>query len=565
MNNTLLIAGREYTDNARTKGFWINLVMFPIILFASIKVPQLLEEKAKPARHFVLVDQSGEFESVIDAGLEREYQRAVLKNLLTYMQENSLASQQEGEDGEDGEEGSGLSAEMLEQMPADVMDIDFTAGLSGDMAGSMIAMVEQQNPMLFDMLAKPGALDAFLDVLYQQLGPDPPLFEAPRRMLDRIAMPEDGWGDVDPATASVEDIVAQVKPYLLNDKKFGDLKDPLFAFVFVPANALQQLKGPGKTPILDPALAAKSGVQFWSTNLTDNDLAKLVERSINKNVQEREFVLRNLDGNEIQAAQSTKMQFASFDPKKAVGEEVVSMADTIRKFAPIGFVYLMWVAIFTVVNMLLNNMVEEKSNRIIEVLLSSATPWEIMSGKLIGIAGVGLTMMVVWIISLLGVLKYMAGPSVEWAGVLFEVIQSSGLLPLFALYFFSGYMIYSGLFLAIGSLCSTVKEAQNFMGTATVILMVPLFTMVFVTMDPHGSLATFLTWVPLYTPFVMMNRAAADPPMFDMIGSGILMTVTAGFMLWLSSRIFRIGVLRIGQPPKIMELLKSITTPLKNQ
>jgi len=188
-----------------------------------------------------------------------------------------------------------------------------------------------------------------------------------------------------------------------------------------------------------------------------------------------------------------------------------------------------------------------------------------MSGKLIGIAGVGLTMMTAWILSLLGVMKYMAGPSVEWAGVLLEVIQSSGLLPLFAFYFFSGYMIYSGLFLAIGSLCTTVKEAQNFMGTATVILMVPLFTMVFVTMDPNGSLATFLTWVPLYTPFVMMNRAAADPPTSVMIGSGILMGVTAILSLWLSSRVFRIGVLRIGQPPKILELLKSITTPLKNQ
>lgn len=283
-----------------------------------------------------------------------------------------------------------------------------------------------------------------------------------------------------------------------------------------------------------------------------------MERAINDDIQQREFGARNLDSAAIKAAQNTKMQFASFDPKKAAGEEVVSLADTIRKFAPIGFVYLMWVAIFTVVNMLLNNMVEEKSNRIIEVLLSSATPWEIMSGKLIGIAGVGLTMMTVWIFSLLGVLKFMAGPSVEWAGVLFEVIQSSGLLPLFAFYFFCGYMIYSGLFLAIGSLCTTVKEAQNFMGTATVILMVPLFTMVFVTMDPHGSLATFLTWVPLYTPFVMMNRAAADPPTSVMIGSGILMGVTAIFSLWLSSRIFRIGVLRIGQPPKILELLKSL-------
>lgn len=549
MNNTFHIAGREYSENARTKGFWINLIMFPLILFASIKVPQLLEEKAKPTRHFVLVDQSGEFESVVDQALEREYQRSVVKKLLEYIQVNHLGND---------EQESRSTAEMLEQIPAGFMEMDFAAGLSGDMADSMIAMVDKENPLLLDMLAKPGALDAFLDVLYQQLGADPPLFEAPRRMLERSSMPQDAWGDLDPTTAATAEIVAVIKPYLLDEKNFLDFKDPLFALVIVPQDALQQLKGPGKKNDGDPLTAHERGVQFWSTNLTDNDLAKLVERAINDDIQQREFGARNLDSAAIKAAQNTKMQFASFDPKKAAGEEVVSLADTIRKFAPIGFVYLMWVAIFTVVNMLLNNMVEEKSNRIIEVLLSSATPWEIMSGKLIGIAGVGLTMMTVWIFSLLGVLKFMAGPSVEWAGVLFEVIQSSGLLPLFAFYFFCGYMIYSGLFLAIGSLCTTVKEAQNFMGTATVILMVPLFTMVFVTMDPHGSLATFLTWVPLYTPFVMMNRAAADPPTSVMIGSGILMGVTAIFSLWLSSRIFRIGVLRIGQPPKILELLKSL-------
>lgn len=560
MNNTLLIAGREYTDNARTKGFWINLVMFPIILFASIKVPQLLEEKAKPTRHFVLVDQSGEFGSVVDAGLERHYQRDVLRKLLEYMQENRKPLPEDAQ----GEDSASDAAEMLEQMPASAIDFDLAQAASGDMTGSMIAMLEKQDSRMLDMLMEPGALDIFLDVFAQQLVPDSPPFEAPRRMLARTDMPDGAWGELDPATASSEQLTAHMKPYLLDEQKFGDLKDPLFAFVLIPADALSQLKGPGITPV-NPADAAKLGVQFWSSNLTDNDLANLVERSINRDVQERQFVARNLDGNEIHAAQSTVMQFASFDPQKAEGEEVVSLADTIRKFAPMGFVYLMWTAIFTVVTMLLNNMVEEKSNRIIEVLLSSATPWEIMSGKLIGIAGVGLTMMMVWIVSLLGVLHYMAGPNVEWAGVLFQVIQSSGLLPLFAFYFFCGYMIYSGLFLAIGSLCSTVKEAQNFMGTAMIILMVPIFTMFFITMDPHGSLATFLTWVPLYTPFVMMNRAAADPPMFDMVGSGILMAVTAIAMLWLSSRIFRIGILRTGQPPKILELLKSITTSQKNQ
>jgi ABC-2 type transport system permease protein len=90
------------------------------------------------------------------------------------------------------------------------------------------------------------------------------------------------------------------------------------------------------------------------------------------------------------------------------------------------------------------------------------------------------------------------------------------------------------------------------------IMMVPLLTMVFINRDPHGPLATVLTWIPIYTPFTMMNRAAADPPLFDLIGSIALMVVTTALILWLSGKIFRIGILRTGQRPKLVELIRWI-------
>ncbi|MGB0952930.1 MAG: ABC transporter permease, partial [Planctomycetota bacterium] len=535
MNNSLHIAGREYAENARTKGFWVNLLMFPVILFLSIKVPQLLEEKAKPARHFVMVDQTGEFDAVVDRAVERRYQRAVFSKLIEYQKKYAKPA----EDKDDGASDQEFSADMLEQMPAGILGSNPT-----DPVGGMLEAMEEQSPEMFDLLSEEGGLDLVLQMFYTTLIDNPPTFEPPRRMLVRDGVPDGALDGLDVATADPADIVKAIKPYLLNEKSLATSDDPLFALVVVPADAFSWINKPGEMPKGGGGLeTTQEGVQFWSSNLTDTDLSELIERSINREVQHREFVAKSMDPETISQVQRTEMQFVSFDPKKAEGEEVVSVADTIRKWAPVGFVYLLWVAIFTVVNMLLNNTVEEKSNRIIEVLLSSATPWEIMSGKLIGIAGVGLTMMVGWILSLLGVLKFMAGPEVEWAGVLFEVIQNSGLLPLFGLYFLCGYLTYAGIFLAIGSLCNTVKEAQNFMGTATIILMVPLFTMVFIAQDPHGMLATFLTWVPLYTPFVMMNRAAADPPMFDLVGTGIVMFFTVIFMLWLSSRIFRMGVL----------------------
>jgi ABC-2 type transport system permease protein len=545
MRNALLIAGREYAENARTKGFWLNLILFPAILIAAVKVPALIEKKAAPTRPFMLVDQSGEFEGVIEQELERAYQKRVLAELVLWASENGTVA----------EDAPPLTAADLERLPMEGMQ-DALSGGEG-----LLEQLAEANPETLDLLAGEEGLQAVVGLLRAQakVPAEVPDFEPPRRLLVRVPLPP----SVD-TEATPEEIVRGVRPWLSGDEELAETDRTLFALVIVTREAAARLARPGDLPTL-PGEEPPPGVEYWSTNLTDSDLPDLVRRSLDREVREREFVARGLDAQAVAEVQGTRMRYKAFDPTKREGEEAVSVADTIRKWAPVGFVYLLWNAIFTVVVMLLNNTVEEKSNRIIEVLLSSATPWEIMCGKLIGIAGVGMTMMGAWILALLGVLKFLAGPEVAWAGPVFEVVRSSGLLPLFALYFLLGYLIYAGLFLAIGSLCSTVKEAQNFMGTAMIIMLVPMFTMVFIAQDPHGGLATFLTWVPIYSPFTMMNRAAADPPMFDLIGSIVLMLVTMVLILWLSAKIFRIGVLRTGQPPRLLELLRALTTPEKER
>jgi ABC-type Na+ efflux pump permease subunit len=112
------------------------------------------------------------------------------------------------------------------------------------------------------------------------------------------------------------------------------------------------------------------------------------------------------------------------------------------------------------------------------------------------------------------------------------------------------------MILSIGSVCNTLKEAQNYMGVITMLMMVPLLTMMFIPKDPHGTVATALSWIPIYTPFIMMNRAAADPPLFDLIGTTVLLIVFTAFVLWAAVKIFRIGILRTGQPPRVIEMLR---------
>jgi ABC-2 type transport system permease protein len=504
---------------------------------ASIKVPQLLEEKAIPTREYVLIDQSGNLGEVVQLAIDRSYAVKMAEAMFQYGMDNAKG---------------GLSVDIdLEKMPAISLD---------DKMSNML----EEDPDALDALMQPGAVELAITAMQFGLKDDAPAFVKPKQQFAQVAVPSSIISTDALATLDSDEIINRLRPYLLGDKYLTADENELFALIIIPPTAGQQIKRGGIASLAE-SFDEKLGVQFWAKNLADTSLSRSISSTLNEYLRTNEYQRLGVNEEIVSQVKSTQLLFTSFDPTKEAGEEKVSMADTIRQFAPLGFVYMMWIAIFTVVNMLLNNTIEEKSNRIIEVLLSSATPWEIMCGKLLGIAGVGMTMMVGWVASMLGVLMYMAGPQVEWASTLLEVISSSGLLPLFGLYFICGYLIYAGLFLAIGSLCSTIKEAQNFMGTATVILMVPLMTMVFVARDPNGTLAQVLTWIPLYTPFVMMNRAAASPPAFDMYGSAILMIATIIIMLWISSRIFRIGILRTGQPPKIVELFKSLTTSLKSQ
>ena len=297
-------------------------------------------------------------------------------------------------------------------------------------------------------------------------------------------------------------------------------------------------------------------MQYWASNLADKSLRNLAEKAVSEEWQRREYAERGVDPALFHQIEGMRVPVVELNPKKEAGEERVTRAEMIAQWAPVGFVYLLWVAIFSISQMLLNNTIEEKSNRIIEVLLSSVTPSEFVLGKLLGIAAVGLTMVGTWVASALGMVLWKAGGESEFADQLLGLLAGSHLLPAFVIYFIFGYLLYAAVILAIGSVCNTLKEAQNYMAVITMLMMVPLLTMMFIPKDPHGTLATVLSWIPFYTPFVMMNRAAAHPPLFDLVGTMVLLIATTAVAFWAAVKIFRVGVLRAGQPPRFRELLR---------
>lgn len=508
MKYAFLVALREYAENAKTKGFWLGILLVPAIILVSIQVPIWLATKGTPIRYYVMVDQSDTLAAVVESRLEQSYQRQVLAALNDYALKHAASS--------------------------------------ADAGASTVPSLEK--------FMNQGGQAYYLEQLKPRLKPEAPPFQTPRRAFRRAKLPGGLKPDQD-----LTSLVRGLRPYLRGEQKIevdGQLV-PLSAAILIPRDLEKQIVRPQDKSARP--IAGTSRIEYWSANLADPKLRDEVEQAINTEIRRREFLHRGLDAAAIREVEQTFAPFVSLNPKKEAGQEAVSKADIIRQWAPSVFVYLLWVAIFAIVQMLLTNIIEEKSNRIIEVLLSSVTPGELMMGKLFGIAAVGLTMVGSWMLALLGILSWKAGGATGITSQVLPVLQSYNLILMFSVYFLFGYLLYAALILALGSVCNTLKEAQSYMGVITMVMMVPLMTMTFIPKDPNGFLARVLSWIPIYTPFIMMNRAMADPPLFDLIGTLILLLLATIAALWMAAKVFRIGILRTGQPPKLVEMLRWLT------
>jgi ABC-2 type transport system permease protein len=520
MKYALLVAWREYAESIKAKGFWISIFLMPMMLFLSIQAPIWLEQKATPVRYYVLVDQSKTLAPAIEAALEKNYQRRVLEALGDYSRRYSVPQANSSA----GSNPLGLDSEG------------------------------EANPRSTEAFIAKGGKDAALERLKPHLKPDAPAFQPPRRPYQVVNLPPDVAPD-----SNVPAIADALKLYLRGEKQleYNGQPIPLSAAILIPKDIEAKIVRPqAKNTTRNTEPTTSTSIEYWSINASDPRLRDDIERAINSEIRQREYATRGLDVAAVRQVEQTYAPFATLNPKKEKGKEAVSSADAVRQWAPSAFVYLLWLAIFVIVQMLLSNTIEEKSNRIIEVLLSSVTPSELMMGKLVGIAAIGMTMISAWMLAVFGILSWKAGGASVLAGQMLGVLKTSNLIPLFSVYFLLGFLMYAGFILSIGSVCNTIKEAQSYMSVLTIIMMVPLLTMTFIPKDPNGGLARLLSWIPLYTPFTMMNRAAADPPLFDLIGTLVLLLVATAVALWMTGKIFRIGILRTGQPPRVVEMIR---------
>ena len=225
---------------------------------------------------------------------------------------------------------------------------------------------------------------------------------------------------------------------------------------------------------------------------------------------------------------------------EAAGDEAARMV------TPFVFMFLLFMATLGISNGLLTTVIEEKSSRVVEVLLSAISPLHLMAGKILGMAAVGLAMLGVW-----GGVGY-ASAHASSAGHLVTGYRVTYAL----LYFLPGFLLLSSLLAGIGSACNTIKDAQGMAFPLSLITIVPMFCWVYISQSPASTVSVVLSFIPPMTPFVMILRVCADPhtPIWQIVASLALLWASVVVAMWASAKVFRVGVLMYGKPPSPREL-----------
>ena len=234
--------------------------------------------------------------------------------------------------------------------------------------------------------------------------------------------------------------------------------------------------------------------------------------------------------------------------------------------------------------MIMNSVIEEKTNRIVEVIVSSCRPMELMMGKIIGVGLVGLTQFAIWVVllgiasSILGIVglgaSTVASPEAMTAGMnlpqgnvdseLSSIISALAginyvsLLGNFVVYFIGGYLLYASLFAGFGSAVDQASDSSQFTMPIILIMIVALYAGIACIENPSGPMAVWCSIIPFTSPIVMMVRLPFDVPWWQLLLSIVLLYATALLCIWISARIYRTGILLYGKKRSLKEVIKWI-------
>jgi len=300
--------------------------------------------------------------------------------------------------------------------------------------------------------------------------------------------------------------------------------------------------------VLRPGSLDKIEPEYYAKNTSDFSIGTL-ERSINEAVSGLRLKRAGLD--QAQIAVYTRRVELKTNKVTASGEvKEGGRADFIVAFIMLFFIY-MSVLIYGL--FVMRGVIEEKSSRIVEVLVSSVKPTQMMLGKVIGIGLVGLTQIGVWALTAL-LLTTFGVSAFSARGLTLPNIPVS-LLIYFVVYFVLGYFLFATLYALVGATVSSEEEAQQAQIPVTLLLVVPMVIFNMIIANPTSGSSIVLSMVPFFAPTLMLMRiAVVNPPLWQVLLSMAIMVATILLCVWVAAKIYRVGILMYGKRPNIAEL-----------
>ena len=336
--------------------------------------------------------------------------------------------------------------------------------------------------------------------------------------------------------------------------------------------------------ITDDLLNNPKAATLYSEKQVPAELSRLVNQTLSKQLESEKLASFNIP-NLKEIIRESKINFNVQTIKWSEdGKESASSA-TVASIIGMVFTFIIYMFIMMYGAMVMQGVMEEKTNRIIEVMISSVRPFDLMMGKIIGIGFVGLTQVFLWgiittiLVSVGGfmfsggvdVASLQAGPQMGMMDAnalasssgneIMGIINSINIAEIgisFIISFIGGYMLYASIFAAIGSAVDSQEDTQQFMAPVTIFMIFALYAGIYSMENPDGPLAFWCSMVPFTSPIVMMVRIPFEIPLWEKLLSFSLLYASAIGIVWLSAKIYRVGILMYGKKPSIKEMVKWI-------
>ncbi|SHI38761.1 ABC-2 type transport system permease protein [Mesonia phycicola] len=315
--------------------------------------------------------------------------------------------------------------------------------------------------------------------------------------------------------------------------------------------------------------------EFFANKAPGISFLSDIESKISTVLTEKELQRRGVNLNEInQAKTKVNLQIENFS-----GEETSKLSNYVKMFfgGAAGYLLMMFIIIYG--NMVMRSVIEEKTNRIIEIIISSVKPMQLMVGKILGTSLAGITQFAIWIVFgsiLLFVVTSIFGIDISNSSPVASTALDMGTqdeigkliidivhLPLgkivfcFLIYFIGGYFLYSSLYAAIGAAVDSETDTQQFMLPIILPLMLGIYVGFFSVIDnPHGTISTIFSYIPLTSPVVMLMRIPFGVAWWEIVLSMAILICTIFLLIWVAAKIYRVGILMYGKKPSYKELYK---------